>query len=112
MELMEGGRRDKHKRAKKKVEELKGFYIHLTVYVLVNIMISTVIIVAQVNDGESIAAAIFNFGTFSTWLFWGIGVFFHAIKVFQYNPFFNNKWEEKQIQKFMEQDRKEAEKYR
>lgn len=109
---MEVGRRDKQKRAKKKVEELKGFYIHFTVYVLINIMISTVIIVAQVHDGTGIVDAIFNFGTISTWLFWGIGVFFHATKVFQYNPFFNKNWEEKQIKKFMEQDRQEAEKYR
>jgi len=109
---MEVGRRDKPKRAKKKVEELKGFYIHFAVYVLVNIMISTVIVVAQVSDGSSIVDSIFHFGTFSTWLFWGIGVFFHAAKVFQYNPFFNKNWEEKQIKKFMEQDRQEAEKYR
>lgn len=109
---MEADRRVKQKRAKKKVEELKGFYIHFTVYILVNIMISMVIIVSQVYDGESILDAILNFGTFSTWLFWGIGVFFHAAKVFQFNPFFNKDWEQRQIQKYMEQDRQEAEKYR
>jgi 3'-phosphoadenosine 5'-phosphosulfate sulfotransferase (PAPS reductase)/FAD synthetase len=112
MELMETDQRAKRKRAKKKVEELKGFYIHLTVYVLVNIMISLVIIVAQVSDGESVAEAVLNFGVFSTWLFWGIGLFFHGIKVFRYNPIFNRNWEERQIQKYMEQDRQEAEKYR
>jgi len=103
---------NKKARAKKRVEELKGFYIHLMVYVLVNIMISTVIIVSHVNEGNSLIDAIFDFGTISTWLFWGIGMAFHGFKVFSYNPFFNKGWEERQIQKYLEEDRKESEKYR
>lgn len=111
MELMQQSRLDKKVRAKKRVEELKGFYIHLMVYLLVNIMISTVIVVSQVYEGESLIAAIWNFGVFSTWLFWGIGIFFHAIKVFSFNPFFNKEWEERQIQKYIDQDKQQSEKY-
>ena len=33
------GNRDKLAKAEKKVKDLKGFYIHLTVYILVNIFI-------------------------------------------------------------------------
>ncbi len=102
----------KKQRAKKRVEELKGFYIHFIVYILVNIMISTVIVVGQMHDGTEFLDAIWNFGVISTWLFWGIGVFFHAFKVFSLNPFFGRDWEERQIQKYMDEDRQAAEKYK
>ncbi len=111
MEVMNDNR-DKKKRAKKRVEALKGFYIHLTIYILVNTFISTMKIVRNLGEGESFSEAFFDFGTFAVWFFWGIGVFFHGLKVFSYNPFFGKDWEHKQIQKFMDKDKKEAEKYR
>jgi hypothetical protein len=35
---------------------------------------------------------------------WGIGVFFHGLKVFNYMPFFGKDWEEKKIKEFMEKE--------
>jgi len=112
MELMAFYSAEKKERAKKRVEELKGFYIHFMVYVLVNIMISVVIVVSHMYEGDNFFEALWDFATISTWLFWGIGVFFHALKVFSYNPFFNKEWEERQIQKFIEEDKQQSEKYR
>ena len=109
---MEYNNVEKKERAKKKVEELKGFYIHLMVYVFVNIMISVVVATSLLYSGESFFEVLTNFGVFSTWLFWGIGVFFHALKVFSYSPFFNKEWEERQIQKYIEEDKQQSEKYR
>ncbi|MFB1040426.1 MAG: 2TM domain-containing protein, partial [Polaribacter sp.] len=66
--------------AKKRVEKIKGFYIHLAVYIVVNIFISAIIIYGLTNDSDGeygFAGAITHFGTYSTWLFWGIGLFFH-----------------------------------
>lgn len=103
---------DKKERAKKRVEELKGFYIHFMVYILVNIMISLVILVSEMHNGESFFEALWDFSIISTWLFWGIGLFFHGIKVFSYNPFFNKEWEERQIQKYIEDDKRKSEKYK
>jgi hypothetical protein len=37
---------------------------------------------------------------------WGIGLFFHAMKVFNWFPFFNKEWEEKKIKQYMEQEKK------
>lgn len=99
-------------RAKKRVGELKGFYIHLTVFILVNTFISTMKIVRNLGDGETFGEAFWDFGTFAVWIFWGIGVFFHGAKVFSFNPFFGKDWEKRQIQKYMEKDKKEAERYR
>lgn len=108
---METNRRDKQIRARKRVKELKGFYIHLTVYVLVNLFIITTSVTGLMNGGESFNEAFFNFNTFTTAVFWGIGLAFHAAKTFAYNPFFSKDWEERQIQKYMEEDRREAEKF-
>lgn len=108
---MEANKRDKKLRARKKVNELKGFYTHLTVYVLVNIFIMSVNIVIRMNQGESFVDSFFNFGNFITPFFWGLGLAFHAAKVFSFNPIFNKEWEERQIQKFMDEDREEVEKY-
>jgi len=108
---MENNERDKRIRARKRVDQLKGFYIHLTVYLLVNLFIIVISLIARMNNGEGFVEAFFNFGTFATPVFWGIGLAFHAAKVFAYNPFFSKAWEERQIQKYMEQDRREAERF-
>ncbi len=112
MELDQYQQTDKLLRAKERVKELKGFYIHLIVYVLINIFITTTTVMARMNGGENFNEAFFNFASFSTAFFWGIGLAFHAAKVFNYNPFFSKDWEERQIKKYAEQDKKESEKFR
>lgn len=109
---METHRRDKMKRAKERVEELKGFYIHLMVYVLVNLFIAGISIYARMNGGESFIDALFSFGTFATPLFWGIGLVAHASKVFGFNLMFGKNWEDRQIQKYMDEDKRDSEKYK
>tara|TARA_R110002126_G_C10478471_1_gene501667 strand:+ start:3134 stop:3472 length:339 start_codon:yes stop_codon:yes gene_type:complete len=111
MEVNEFEQSDKLARAQKKVNELKGFYIHLTVYILVNAFIATTVTVARMNGGESFVESFFNVGTLSTPIFWGIGLAFHAAKVFGFSPFFSKDWEQRQIRKYVEKDKKEADKY-
>lgn len=103
---------DKKERAKKKLAELKGFYIHLLAYVIVNIIIMVVNIVANINNGASFIDALFSFEIFATPFFWGIGLFFHAMKVFSFNPFFSKDWEERQIKKFMDEDKIDIERFK
>lgn len=103
---------DKKERAKKRIEELKGFYKHLMVYIMVNMMITTIIVVSHMYNGDGFIDALWDFGSISTWFFWGIGVFFHGLKVFSFIPFFNKDWEERQIQKYMEEDKEQSEKYK
>ena len=86
-------------RAKKRVKELKGFYWHAFWYVAVNIFIVGVIVS---NGGD-----LFHFGTYSTPLFWGIGLGFHAIGVFGKNLLFNKNWEERKIKEYMDSDKKQ-----
>lgn len=98
---------EKLARAKKRVEELKGFYIHLTVYIVINGFILINILARSMGGGDTFWA----FGTFFTPFFWGIGLAFHAAKVFDYNPFFGKKWEQRQIQKYIDKDKRDAAKF-
>lgn len=111
MGLMDTNDSEKMKKAKKRVEELKGFYVHLTVYLAVNTFITVSKVIGNMKDGESLGESLWDFGTFAVWFFWGIGLVFHGVKVFSFNPFFGKQWEEKQIQKYIEKDKEEAEKY-
>ena len=80
--------------ARKHVKRIKGFYIHLLVYVLVNF----VIIVSDVHDNPS---EIYNFETYATAFFWGIGLVAHAASVFGSKIFFGNDWEQRKIREYM-----------
>ena len=89
-------------RAKKRVKAIKGFYIHLIVYILVNIFISGIIIFGLMKSGYSFEEALSHFGVYSTWFFWGIGMFFHWLGVFGSTVFFGKNWKKKQLEKYMD----------
>ena len=91
-------REDAYIRAEKKLKELKGFYWHAFWYVVVNIFL--IFIIGGNSDD------FWNFGTFSTAIFWGIGLAFHAMGVFGKNIFFSKSWEERKIQQYMDKDKK------
>lgn len=90
---------ERYNLAFKRVKRLKGFYVHLTVYIIINafIIIGTN---KFVNNPE-----FWRWETFSTALFWGIGLAAHGLSVFGGNIFFGHKWEEKKIKQFMEKDK-------
>ena len=88
---------NKYERAKKRVDELKAFYVHLTVYLVVNAFI-LINIALNTND-------FWKWGHFATLIFWGIGLLAHAMITFRFNPLFGKEWEKRQIKKFMDEDR-------
>lgn len=92
-------------KAKKRVKDIKGFYVHLIVYVVVNIMISGIIVYGLTVSGDSFSETFSNFGVYSTWLFWGIGMFFHWLGVFGFKSLGLGKdWEERKIKELMEKE--------
>ncbi len=97
---------EKQKRAEKKVKRIRGFYVHASLYLIINTVITIVKIVGTPYYGENFMGPIWHFSTFATWLFWGIGLALHALRVFSYNPFFNKKWEARQIEKYMNENSK------
>ena len=91
--------------AKKRVKEIKGFYSHFLIYVLINIFISGIIIFGLTyNDNSSLLETLTNFGVYSTWLFWGIGIFFHWLSVFGFKNLLGSSWEEKKIRELMKKE--------
>jgi hypothetical protein len=44
---------NKYKRARKRIEEIKGFYIHLSVYLVINAAILFIIFIATRDKGEN-----------------------------------------------------------
>jgi hypothetical protein len=87
----------KYKEAKKRVEEIKGFYGHLFAYLGVNV---TLLIINLVSSPGSL---------WFYWvsLFWGIGLFWHAMAVFVFARFPGKDWEQRKIKEIMEQEEKE-----
>ncbi|TXE09991.1 2TM domain-containing protein [Seonamhaeicola algicola] len=93
---------DAYLRAQKRVKDLKGFYAHALWYLVINIIL--IVLIGANSNGN-----IWNFGTFATAFFWGIGLAFHALGVFGKNIFFSKNWEERKIQEYMRKE--ETEKY-
>ncbi len=95
-----------YKAARKRVKDIKSFYVHLVVYLTVNIFL------ILVDSG------ITRFGNwnlemsnFYTALFWGIGLAAHWASVFGPGFLLGKKWEERKIKELMEKDRKQMQKW-
>jgi hypothetical protein len=95
---METNRQEEERyfKAKKRVEDIKGFYGNLISYIAVN---TGLMILNLLTSPKYL------------WFFWpllgwGIGVFFHGMKVFNYMPFLGKDWEEKKIKEFMDKEEK------
>lgn len=84
----------KYSLAREQVEKLKGFYIHLTIY----LMFIPVFIWLNYISNAGFPWAIFPIGG------WGFGVMGHAAETFNYNPFFGKDWEERKIREYMDKD--------
>lgn len=79
-----------YRKARERVEEKKGFYIHLLVYILVNIML----IIIWVVTGAGFPWFIFPLGG------WGIGILFHFLGIFVFSQ--RTGWERRQVEKEVE----------
>lgn len=89
-----------YENALKRVKRVKGFYMHLMVYVVINLLI-VMINIQNLKAGESY----FKLENFFTALFWGIGLLSHFLSVFGPNLFLGKNWEERKINELMEQEK-------
>jgi transcriptional regulator with XRE-family HTH domain len=73
------------------VRKLKGFYMHLVLYVII------IGFLAFVN------LMTYRYYLWFLWtaLGWGIGILFHALRVFDKVPFLNGEWERRQVEKYL-----------
>ena len=85
---------EKYKRAREKVQELKGFYTHLLTFILVNLGLFVV------NLATSPQSWWFYYVT----IFWGIGLAVHAFTVFGTGAFLGSEWEKKKTKEYVERN--------
>ncbi len=85
----------KYKQAKKKVENIKAFYIHFAIYLC---MLPVFICLNFISETGFPWAIFPIFG-------WGFGVSAHASEAFEYNPLFGKAWEERKIKQLMEKEK-------
>ena len=93
-------------RAKKRVKELKKFYRHLRVYLVVNLILfffkfrALRFFEAKGMQDEGFLNW-FDWNLLATPVLWGIGLLVHAFYVFVAKPTFIKDWEQRQIEKYM-----------
>jgi len=92
--------------ARKKVEKISKFYKHLAGYIVVNIFLTAIFISGDMNDGDTFTEALTDYHNYKIWLYWGIGIVFQALNTFGLTLFMNKDWEEKKIQKYMDDQNK------
>ena len=93
----------KYIRAKKKVKSIKGFYIHLMVYLIVN----GFLILSQSLSGGG-WEVFWEWQSYSTAIFWGIGLAFHAFGVFGMDILLGKEWEDRKIKELMDKDKRDT----
>ena len=100
--------KEKYKIAKKRVEEIKGFYVHMTIYLIVNLILF--LFAANVFNGLD-RMHFPSWGHFTTPFFWGIGLFFHGLKAFRRNITPIKKWEERKIKEYLEKEESDLDRF-
>lgn len=90
----------RYEKAKKKANQIRGFYYHLACYcILVPVLIFiNLTFVPQ-----------FHWFWFSM-LGWGTGLLMHGLEVFGLNPLMGKNWEERKLNQFIEEEREKQEK--
>jgi hypothetical protein len=85
---------ERYYKAKKRVEEIQGFYGNLLSYIVVNCFFLVINLITSPK----------HLWFYWPLLWWGIGVVFHGLKVFNYMPIFSKDWEERKIKEYMEKE--------
>jgi fatty acid desaturase len=87
---------EQYQKAKKQVEELKGFYSHLTFFVLAMGLLIFINLVYSPH----------YFWFLWTFCSWGIVVIFHGVFIFNWIPFLGRDWEDQKLAKYLLEEKK------
>ena len=85
---------ERYERAKQRVDELRGFYVHAVVYTLVNVGLATY------NLATTPGHVWFVFALAG----WGIGLIAHGAYIAGSGRFLGAAWQERKIREEMERD--------
>ncbi|WP_318309039.1 2TM domain-containing protein [Flagellimonas crocea] len=100
--------------AKKRVKELKGYYRHILIFVVVNGFLYLLKIGALnsvLPDAFPKESYYYDWITTNI-LIWALILLVHTLIILRNKFTFFRKWEERQIQKYVDEDREKVEKYK
>ncbi|WP_025899104.1 2TM domain-containing protein [Sneathiella glossodoripedis] len=89
---------EEFKAARRKVRKLRHFYSHLSTYAVVITFLHII----------NLLTSSYYWAIWPA-LGWGFGLAMHAIGTFQWAPFLGPEWEERQVQKLLDQKRRQKE---
>ena len=88
-------------RATKRVKELRDFYVHLAIYVVVN----AGLVLLDLLQGDGLQWA--------QWVIlgWGIGLAAHAVSVFIFESRSASRWEARKLAEFLEEEERRSQEF-
>lgn len=95
MSVSRPNERERYERARRRVREIRAFYIHVAVFVPVNALLHVINFVATPG----------LYWAFWPLLGWGIGLLAHGLVMYRWTPFLGKDWEERKIRELMDKDR-------
>jgi hypothetical protein len=84
-------------RARERVEELKGFYIHLAIYVVINVGLYVI----DFAQGDGLQWA------YWVTIGWGIGILVHLVSLIIEQSRFTARWEARKVAEYAEQEERD-----
>ncbi|SHH40233.1 2TM domain-containing protein [Winogradskyella jejuensis] len=94
----------KLQRAKRKIERLKGFYRHLMIFTIINLVIIWLRVNDNLDSWDSFITELWSLHTLSTFIVWGAILCVHAFSVFLLPNLLGYDWEERKIEQFMQEE--------
>ncbi|WBX75129.1 2TM domain-containing protein [Tenacibaculum ovolyticum] len=95
---------ERYLKAQERVTEIKKFYKHLVVYILVNLFFIGRRIYKDIKYGDSFEEAFFDIDNYRFFFWWGIGLLIHAFNVFGKENLFSKSWEERKVKQYMDKN--------
>ncbi len=89
----------KYIKAKNRVEKLKGFYNHLVIYVIVNLVITGFKVSNNLDSWKDFTNELMSIDVLSVWTIWGLVLLIHFISLI-----FGQGWEERKIEELMNKE--------
>jgi hypothetical protein len=83
--------------ARRRVRQIRGFYLHCALFVAVNVVLHVINFVASPKV----------YWAFWPLLGWGIGLLAHGFATYRWIPFMGKEWEERKIRELMDRDRRD-----
>lgn len=90
----------KYVKAKKRVDQLKGFYNHFAFYAVINGFFICRRIYNDISNGDSFLEAFTEISNYRLFFWWGLILIFHGINVYKFN-FLGKKWEERKLKEII-----------